>query len=78
MEDKHRETLEEIISLSGNCLESRRCTRCPFKAKCLPQFATGGPRMSQYERANNAADILAREELLGETDDASEQYNLPD
>lgn len=78
MDDKQREILEEIISLRGNCLDGRRCQYCPFKSKCLPQFAMGKARMSQQERANSAADVLAREELLGETDAASEQYHLPD
>lgn len=78
LEDKQLEILEEIISLGGNCLEAKRCQGCPFRTKCLPQFAMGKSRMSQNQRANYAADVITREELLGETDGASEQYHIPD
>ena len=77
MIDRHRDILEEIVSLHGDCLHWSRCGECPFKTKCLPEFVKAeGRRLSKHERANLAADVLAREELLGEDDAASEQYNI--
>ena len=77
MLDKHLKTLEEIVELKGNCLLARRCGNCPFASKCLPQFVIdGGKPLSQSARADLAAEVLLRAELLGEEDCASEQYHV--
>ena len=70
--DKHREILEEIIELDGDCLIADRCNQCPFRMKCLPDLMKSDNRvMPRSERANLAMSILANEELLGVIDSSS-------
>ena len=74
---KHRKILEEIVELSGSCLEAKRCSVCPFAAVCLPEFVKDREsRPSKTERANMAADVLVRVDLLGEEDEPQEQYSI--
>lgn len=78
MIDAHKKILSEIVALDGKCLDPEiRCKACPFASVCLPDFIRGNKdRPSQQERANMAADILARHELLGADDDPQEQYRV--
>lgn len=59
--------LEQILELSGNCLDAKLCKRCPFAKKCLPGFIKA-PRMrpSREERLHMALDYVARKSLFGD------------
>jgi propanediol dehydratase small subunit len=58
--------LEQIISLDGDCLDSVRCSSCPFKGQCLTEFATNTPP-SKKTRRQMALDKLTIDALLNET-----------
>ena len=55
--------LEEIVNLSGDCLEQIRCQRCPFRSMCLPDFLNPTPP-TKPQRLNMAFDILAHSVLV--------------
>ncbi len=56
-------TLEEIIDLNGKCMDSARCSRCPFRSMCLPEFLNPVPP-SPIQRSNMAIDILTHSALM--------------
>jgi hypothetical protein len=56
-------TLEEIVATAGQCMDSKRCQRCPFKALCLPEFLNPVPP-SQPQRLKMAEDVLTHHYLL--------------
>ena len=58
-----RNTLEEIVQLDGQCLDSKRCQRCPFRAMCLPEFLNVVPP-SEPQRLKMAQDILTHYYLI--------------
>ena len=58
-----KETLEEIVKTTGQCMDSKRCQRCPFRIRCLPEFLNPVPP-SQEQRLKMAEDILAHHYLL--------------
>jgi hypothetical protein len=60
-----KDVLEEIVKLDGQCLESHRCKRCPFRAICLPEFLNPVPP-SQPQRLKMAQDVLAHHYLIDE------------
>jgi hypothetical protein len=60
-----KDVLEEIVELDGQCLESSRCRRCPFRAICLPEFLNPIPP-SPSQRLKMAQDILAHHYLIDE------------
>lgn len=65
----HEETLEKIVELEGDCLDSKYCSVCPFASKCLPEFLkTPRQRPSKPERFQMALDVLARNALLNDDD----------
>lgn len=57
--------LEEISTLEGNCLDSKRCEKCPFRAICLPDFLNPIPP-SQEQRMKMAQDVLTHHYLIDE------------
>ena len=60
-----KDVLEDIVKLDGQCLESSRCKRCPFRAICLPEFLNPVPP-SQPQRLKMAQDVLTHHYLLDE------------
>lgn len=66
-----KDVLEEIVALDGQCLESSRCKRCPFRAICLPEFLNPIPP-SQPQRLKMAQDVLTHHYLLDEEIELSE------
>jgi hypothetical protein len=64
------EILQEIVTLNGKCLNSKRCLECPFRSMCLPEFLAPQP-LPQKKRAKMALDVLSYNHILG--DDAIEQ-----
>jgi hypothetical protein len=60
-----KDVLEEIVKVEGQCLDSKRCAKCPFRAKCLPEFLNTIPP-SPPERAKMAMDVLAHHYLVDE------------
>jgi hypothetical protein len=63
------DSLQEIVNLDGNCMNSIRCARCPFRAICLPEFLNPIPPTTQ-QRAKMALDVLAHHALVEEEADA--------
>jgi len=63
---KYIKTLEQIVSLEGDCSEYSLCLSCPFKGSCLPAFLGNKPRPSELDRKNMAVDALTRAVLLVE------------
>lgn len=55
--------LQEIVDTDGNCLDSIRCKKCPFRAACLPEFLNPVPP-SQPQRLRMALGILTHHMLL--------------
>jgi len=66
-----KNTLEEIVKLDGQCLDSKRCQRCPFRAACLPEFLNPVPP-SQPQRLKMALDVLAHHYLIDDESGADE------
>jgi len=58
-----KNTLEEIVKTDGQCLDSARCRRCPFRAACLPEFLNPIPP-SPPQRLKMAQDVLAHHYLI--------------
>jgi hypothetical protein len=57
--------LQEIVNLDGNCINSLRCAKCPFRAMCLPEFLNVIPPTTQ-QRAKMALDVLVHHSLVDE------------
>lgn len=66
-----KDVLEEIVKLDGQCLESVRCRKCPFRAICLPEFLNPVPP-SQPQRLMMAQDVLAHHYLIDDEIDVVE------
>jgi hypothetical protein len=64
---KDAEILQEIVTLDGKCLSSKRCTECPFRSMCLPEFLAPTP-LPQHKRAKMALNILSYNDLLDDDD----------
>jgi len=58
------EILEQIIELDGKCMESQRCSKCPFRGICLPEFLNTVPPTTQ-QRSRMAVDVLMHHTLMG-------------
>jgi hypothetical protein len=58
-----KDILEEIVSTDGQCLDSKRCIKCPFRAICLPEFLNPVPP-SQPQRLKMAVDVLTHHYLI--------------
>jgi hypothetical protein len=58
-----KDVLEEIVKLDGQCLDSVRCKRCPFRAICLPEFLNPIPP-SPCQRLKMAQDVLVHSCLI--------------
>lgn len=67
---KEMNILQEIIDLEGKCLDSIRCSKCPFRATCLPTFLDDSP-ISHQKRLRMALDVLSYDAILD--DDAMEE-----
>ncbi len=65
MNKKDIDILEEIISVNGKCLQSKRCEDCPFRSVCLPEFLNVIPP-TQTQRYKMAADVLSYHGLLND------------
>ena len=68
--------LEEIVSSDGQCMSSKRCEKCPFRAICLPEFLNPIPP-SQEQRLKMAQDVLAHHYLIDddvEVEDIRKDY----
>jgi hypothetical protein len=55
--------LEEIVTTDGQCMNSKRCEKCPFRAICLPEFLNPIPP-SQEQRLKMAQDVLTHHYLI--------------
>jgi len=58
-----KDVLEEIVQTDGQCLNSKRCGKCPFRAICLPEFLNPTPP-SQPQRLKMAQDVLTHHYLI--------------
>ena len=68
--------LDDIVNLEGKCMDSVRCTKCPFRAMCLPEFLNPIPPTPQ-QRAKMALDVLTHHALVDEEmtiEDVRETY----
>lgn len=76
LSDLDKKILQEIVTESGKCLNSKRCAVCPFRAKCLPEFLNEEvPTESQ--RMQMALDVLTHHALIDEemtTEDLEKDY----
>lgn len=66
-----KDTLEEIVQLDGQCLDSKRCQRCPFRVICLPEFLNPVPP-SQPQRLKMAMDVLTHHYLVDDEIDVED------
>ena len=58
-------TLQEIVDLDGDCILSSRCSRCPFRSMCLPEFLNPVPPTT-HQRARMALNVLTHHALVDE------------
>lgn len=65
LSNSDKNVLEEIVKEGGQCMSSRRCEKCPFRAICLPDFLNPVPP-SQDQRLKMAQDVLAHHYLIDE------------
>ena len=63
--------LQEIIETDGQCLDSKRCVKCPFRAICLPEFLNPVPP-SPPQRHKMAMDVLAHHYLIDDDIDVED------
>ena len=66
-----KDTLEEIVQTDGQCLDSKRCQKCPFRAICLPEFLNPVPP-SQPQRLKMAIDVLTHHYLIDDEIDVED------
>lgn len=72
-----KNVLEEIAQLDGQCMESSRCKRCPFRSICLPDFLNTNPP-TPSQRLKMAQDVLTHHYLLDdemEQDAVNQEFN---
>lgn len=55
--------LEEIVSLDGKCMDSTRCSKCPFRVMCLPEFLNPRPPTT-HQRQKMALDVITHHALV--------------
>jgi hypothetical protein len=60
-----KNVLEDIVATDGQCMSSKRCEKCPFRAICLPEFLNPVPP-SREQRLKMAQDVLAHHYLIDE------------
>lgn len=58
-----KEVLEEIVDTNGQCLDAKRCYKCPFRVICLPEFLNPIPP-SEPQRLKMAMDVLTHHYLI--------------
>lgn len=63
LDSDDQKTLQEIVEKEGNCLDSKRCRVCPFRAQCLPEFLYPNPP-SQPQRLKMALKVLTHHFLI--------------
>lgn len=63
LSDSDKNIMQEIVLVQGKCMSATRCTKCPFRAMCLPEFIYPNPP-SQAQRSRMAMDILTHHELI--------------
>ena len=64
-----RRILEEIVGLSGDCLDGRpRCENCPFRSTCLPEFLNPHP-LSKNVRMDMAMRVLLHHAIFLDDDE---------
>lgn len=71
-----KDILEEIVNEDGHCLDSKRCSKCPFRAICLPEFLNPIPP-SQPQRLKMAMDVLTHHYIIDdevELEDIKKDY----
>lgn len=70
--------LQEIVDLDGNCLNAQRCSGCPFRSMCLPEFLIPQPPTYE-ERLSMAVKILTHNALLEAEEelDIKKEYSWP-
>lgn len=77
LNDGDKKILEEIVATNGNCLNASRCSSCPFKALCLPEFLNPKPP-TQPQRLEMALEVLSHHYLIDEEitkEDIQKDYN---
>ena len=72
----HMTVMEQIIALEGQCISSSRCSICPFRSRCLPEFISSTPPTAA-QRRDMALNALSRAVLLGD-DSPLDSYSLRD
>lgn len=60
------QVLEDIASLEGDCMDSKRCKVCPFRAMCLPEFLYPMPPTKE-QRLKLALDVMTHHALVDES-----------
>ncbi len=77
LSNSDKNTLEEIVVLNGQCLDSRRCQRCPFRAMCLPEFLNPVPP-SPPKRLKIAQDVLTHYYLIDSDMEIDQEHKWDD
>ena len=70
--------LQEIVNSNGDCLNAQRCSGCPFRSMCLPEFLIPTPPTKE-ERCNMALKVLTHNALLESEEqiDIKKEYKWP-
>ena len=66
--DSDARILQQIVDADGNCMDSKRCQKCPFRAMCLPEFLVFPPP-SPEARVKLALDVMTHHALVDETEE---------
>ena len=68
--------LQEIIDVEGDCLDGIRCTVCPFRGGCLPEFLLdSNKRPTKNQRFQMALDVIVKNTVL---EDSENLYDRKD
>jgi hypothetical protein len=70
------EILQQIVEEEGDCLNSSRCKKCPFRGTCLPEFIQS-KMPSKQKRLQKAEDVLIFHHLLGDDTLQKEEQQQP-
>lgn len=76
LSEQDSKVLQEIVDTQGNCIDSKRCPLCPFRAMCLPEYLNKAP-LSTQRRLSLALEILSHQWLIDAeitTTDIKEDY----
>lgn len=72
MSQKHKKILEEIVNSNGNCLDSKRCKKCPFARVCLVESLKNKKLPTKNKRFQMALEFIVNDIIMEDSNQGIE------